>query len=187
MGEGDRDVGGEGEGEGEFLIGELVSVVLVVEVLVGEDEVDSVARRGMEMSSEVVDVGDSGLSSFTRSSIFRLLLLLSLRIASIEKDPRLLFSPISSEQLSSTELFCSIPFLLYPHPPLLPPLYLTLLFSSHSLPVRGERDSNKWSEEEEEEEEEGGEEEGEEEHLVKGKSWWKCVQSNTSTMSSRQR
>ena len=124
-------------------------VVFVVEVsMVGE--VDSVVRRGMEMSSEVVDVGDSGLSSFTRSSIFRLLLLLSLRIASIEKDPRLLFSPISSEQLSSTELFCSIPFLLYPHPPLLlppPPFF----FSSHSLPVRGERDSNKWSEEEEEE------------------------------------
>ena len=39
----------------------------------------------------------------------------------------------------------------------------------------------------EEEEEEEGEEEGEMKHLVKGKSWWKCVQSNTSTMSSRQR
>ena len=104
------------------------------------------------MSSEVVDVGDSGLSSFTRSSIFCLLLLLSLRIASIEKDPRLLFSPISSEQLSSTGLLFSIPFLLYPHPTLLhpSPLHLTHLFSSHSLPVRGERDSNKWSEEEEE-------------------------------------
>ena len=31
------------------------------------------------------------------------------------------------------------------------------------------------------------EEEEEGEHLVKGKSWWKCAQSNTSTMSSRQR
>ena len=116
MGEGDRDVGGEGDGEEEFLIGELVLVVFVVEVSV-VGEVDSVVRRGMEMSSEVVDVGDSGLSSFTRSSIFRLLLLLSLRIASIEKDPRLLFSPISSEQLSSTELFCSIPFFFSPLPP----------------------------------------------------------------------
>ena len=84
-------------------------------------EVDSVVRRGMEMSSEVVDVGDSGLSTFTRSSIFCLLLLLSLRIASIEKDPRLLFSPISSEQMSSTGLLFSIPFLLYPHHPLLLP------------------------------------------------------------------
>ena len=128
MGEGDRDVGGEGEGDGEFFMGELVSVVFVVEVSV-MGEVDSVVRRGMEMSSEVVDVGDSGLSSFTRSSIFRLLLLLSLRIASIEKDPRLLFSPISSEQLSSTGLLFSIPFLLYPHPPLLPlpPSYPPLL------------------------------------------------------------
>ena len=36
-------------------------------------------------------------------------------------------------------------------------------------------------------EEEEEEEEGEGEHLVKGKSWWKCAQSNTSTMSSRQR
>ena len=118
MGEGDRDVGGEGEGDGEFLIGELVLVVFVVEVSV-VGEVESVVRRGIEMSSEVVDVGDSGLSSFTRSSIFRLLLLLSLRIASIEKDPRVRFSPISSEQLSSTGLLFSIPFLLYPHHPLL--------------------------------------------------------------------
>ena len=37
------------------------------------------------------------------------------------------------------------------------------------------------------EEEEEEEEEGEVEHLVKGNSWWKCAQSNTSTMSSRQR
>lgn len=156
MGEGDRDVGGEGEGDGEFLIGELVLVVFVVEVSV-VGEVDSVVRRGMEMSSEVVDVGDSGLSSFTRSSIFRLLLLLSLRIASIEKDPRLLFSPISSEQLSSIGLFSNshpfIPPFSSSSPPS-SPLHLTRLFSSHSLPVRGERDSNKWSEEEEEEEEE---------------------------------
>ena len=105
-----------------------MSVVFVVEVSV-VGEVDSVVKRGMEMSSEVVDVGDSGdsgLSTFTRSSIFCLLLLLSLRIASIEKDPRLLFSPISSEQLSSTGLLFSIPFLLYPHPPLL----LLLLFAA---------------------------------------------------------
>ena len=97
MGEDDRDVGGEGEGDGEFLIGELVSVVFVVEVSV-VGEVDLVVGEGIEMSSEVFDVSDSGLSSFTRSSTFRLLLLLSLSVASIEKHPRLLFSPISSEQ-----------------------------------------------------------------------------------------
>ena len=80
MGEGEREVGGEGEGEGESLVGE-VEVVLVM--------------RGRDVSSEVVEVGDSGLSCFkTTSILFCLLLLLLLRIASIEKQPRLLFSPI---------------------------------------------------------------------------------------------
>ena len=51
-------MGGEGEGEGESLVGEVV-----VEVV----------RSGREMS-EVVEVGDSGLSCFT-SSILCLLLL----------------------------------------------------------------------------------------------------------------
>ena len=74
MGEGEREVGGEGEGEGESFVGELV-----------------VVRRGNERS-EVVEVGDSGLSSFTSSSTLCLLLLL-FRIASMEKHPRLLFSP----------------------------------------------------------------------------------------------
>ena len=67
-------MGGEGEGEGESFVGEVV-----------------VVRRGNERS-EVVEVGDSGLSSFTSSSTLCLLLLL-LRIASMEKQPRLLFSP----------------------------------------------------------------------------------------------
>ena len=83
--------------------------------------------RGMEMS-EVVEVGDSGLSCFT-NSIF-CLLLLWLRIASIEKQPRLLFSPIFGKHLSSTGLKSGF----------------ESFYSSPSLPVRGERDSNKWSE-----------------------------------------
>ena len=103
MGEGEREVGGEGEGEGESLVGE-VGVVLV-------------RRRGREVSSEVVEVGDSGLSCFKTTSILcLLLLLLLLRIASIEKQPRLLFSPIFflehlsswKEHLSSTGLLSGI-------------------------------------------------------------------------------
>ena len=81
MGEGEREVGGEGEGEGDSFVGEVVVLV--------------VRRRGREVSSEVVEVGDSGLSCFkTTSILFCLLLLVLLRIASIEKQPKLLFSPI---------------------------------------------------------------------------------------------
>ena len=107
-------MGGEGEGEGESLVGEV--------------EVEGF-RCGREMS-EVVEVGDSGLSCFTSSTLCLLLLLL--RIASIEKEPKLLFSPIFSKDFSSTGLLSlSRSFYTAPHP---------------SLPVRGERESNKWSE-----------------------------------------
>ena len=53
-------MGGEGEGEGESLVGEVVV------------EVEGI-RSGREMS-EVVEVGDSGLSCFTSSTLCLLLL-----------------------------------------------------------------------------------------------------------------
>ena len=126
MGEGEREVGGEGEGEGESFVGEVG--VLVV-------------RRGREVSSEVVEVGDSGLSCFkTTSILFCLLLLVLLRIASIEKQPKLLFSPIFFlEQISSSwkSTYLQLDSYLGANP----------FIANPSLPVRAERDSNKWSEE----------------------------------------
>ena len=85
MGEGEREAGGKGEGEGESFVGEAV-----------------VVRRGSKRS-EVVEVGDSGLSSFTSSSTLCLLLLL-IKIASMKKQPRLLFFPILLKLFSSTGL-----------------------------------------------------------------------------------
>ena len=93
------------------------------------------------MSSEVVEVGDSGLSCFkTTSILFCLLLLVLLRIASIEKQPKLLFSPIFFlEQISSSwkSTYLQLDSYLGANP----------FIANPSLPVRAERDSNKWSEE----------------------------------------